>query len=749
MEFLRVWALRGPNFWANFPVVEALIDLGPLAERASNEMPGFNERLMRWLPSLYEHRCSVGEPGGFFQRLERGTYLAHILEHVALELQTLAGSVVGFGKARAASEPDGIYRVIVEYEEELLGRAALEMGRRVCLAAVHDEPLDIAAELKQLRELAYDARLGPSTMAILDAAAARKIPYLRLSRNSLVQLGHGCKARRICTAETDRTSALAETIAQDKQLTRNLLRIAGVNVPVGRPVTDEEDAWRAACEIEIPVVVKPQYGNHGRGVATNLTTREQVVAAYRAAREESSDILVEQYAPGEDHRLLVIDGRLVAAARREPAHVIGDGQRTVADLVAEVNRDPRRSDGHSTVLSFIKLDTIGLAVLAEQGYRADSIPPAGQKVLIRRNGNLSTGGTAADVTDLVHPDVVRDAVDAARVVGLDVAGVDVVACNISRPLSEQRGMIVEVNAGPGLRMHVDPSLGQPRPVGEAIVASLFPPGESGRMPIIGVTGTSGAAETCRLISQLLAAGGTVVGEASREGARIGTRQIAPEALATVGPERGEPTTGPLLREADAVRALLLNSSVEAIVAEVTPASVAAAGLGYDRGTVGVITSIGDGPLPASPGYAELTQLTGVPDMTDLEDRVRLMATVADVVVPTGAVVLSADDPLTLTVRERIKAEVILMCESAESSEIADHIKQRGRAVVISGRDLLLLDGGEQEAMTLPADLLRGRQRISAAAAVAAVWGSGLTAADIRQRVGTLTAPSIVCSAAGR
>lgn len=747
MEFLRIWALRGPNFWANYPVLEALVDLGALAERSSDEMPGFNDRLKNWLPSLYDHRCSVGEPGGFFQRLERGTYLGHILEHVALELQALCGCRVGFGKARAA-EKTGVYRVVVDFEEEALGRAALEMGRRICLAAVHDEPLDVAAEVRDLRELAYDLRLGPSTLAIIEAARARRMPRLRLTRNSLVQLGHGCKARRICTAETDRTSALAETIAQDKQLTRNLLRIAGVNVPIGRPVADEEDAWRAACEIEVPVVVKPQYGNHGRGVATNLSTREHVVAAYRAAREESSDIMVEQYAPGDDHRLLVIDGRLVAAARREPAHVIGDGRQTIAELVAQVNRDPRRSDGHSTVLSYIKLDTIGLAVLAEQGYGPDSIPPAGQKVLIRRNGNLSTGGTAADVTDLVHPDVARDAVDAARVVGLDVAGVDMVACDISRPLSEQRGVIVEVNAGPGLRMHVDPSLGQPRPVGEAIVASLFPPGESGRIPIIGVTGAIGAAESCRLIVGLLAADGTIVGEASREGARIGTRQIDPDALATIGPERGEPTTGPLLLEADSVRSLLLNPSIEAIVAEVTPASVAAAGLGYDRGSVGVITSIGEGRLPAKPGYLELAELTGMPDVSDLEDRVRLMATVADVVVPTGAVVLNADDPLALSVRERTKAEVILVSPSAHSPAIAEHVKQRGRAAVISGNELLLLDGDQHESILLPGDVHRSGQVLSALAAVAAVWGSGKSAGELRQRLTALDSASLVSTDAG-
>ncbi|MFM9066911.1 MAG: cyanophycin synthetase family protein, partial [Planctomycetota bacterium] len=524
MEFRRIWTLRGPNYWANFPVLEAEVDLGDWKDRSSDEIPGFNSRLKTWLPSLIEHRCSVGERGGFFQRLERGTYLAHILEHVALELQALAGSDCGYGRAREL-EQEGVYHVALQFEEEDLGRACLEAGRELCLAAALDQPFDVAATIARLKELSYDVRLGPSTRAIVRAAKARGIPHRRLNRDSLVQLGHGARARRICTAESDQTSAIAETVAQDKELTRSLLRAVGVPVPQGRPVSDAEDAWLAAQQLGLPVVVKPRDGNHGRGVATNLSTRPQVEKAYAAAREESRNIMVEQFIEGLDHRLLVINGQLIAAAIRDPAHVIGDGEHTVAELVALVNQDPRRSDGHSTSLSYIKLDTIGLEVLAEEGFTPHSVPPKGHKVLIRRNGNLSTGGTATDVTDRVHPEVARRAIEAARVIGLDIAGVDVVAVDISRSLEEQRAGVVEVNAGPGLRMHIEPTAGSSRPVGEAIVQMLFGEQQDGRLPTIGVSGLRGATTAVRHLAACLQAAGRVVGRVDPAGLHVGDRLV--------------------------------------------------------------------------------------------------------------------------------------------------------------------------------------------------------------------------------
>ncbi|HEV3022093.1 MAG TPA: hypothetical protein VGX76_06485, partial [Pirellulales bacterium] len=473
MEILKVLALRGPNVWANFPVLEAWVDLGELADRRCDQLPGFNDRVMGWLPTMIDHRCNVGERGGFFQRLRSGSNLAHAVEHVTLELQTKAGTNAGFGRTCETAQW-GTYKVVVECEEESVARACLAEARELCLAALHDLPYDVAAAVNRLSELNQDVRLGPSTRAIVGAAEARGIPARRLSQGSLVQFGFGAKQRRILASETDRTGAVAESIAQDKDLTRSLLRSCGIPMPVGRPVISADDAWAAANEIGMPVVVKPQFGNQGRGVATYLTTREQVVGAYDAALSEGSSIVVERYLPGADYRLLIVGNRMVAAARREPAQVVGDGRHTVAELVDLVNADPRRGNDHATPLSKIRLDPVAMGVLADQGLTPTYVPAAGVKVLVRRNGNLSTGGTATDVTDLVHPEVAARAVEAARVVGLDVAGVDVIALDIGRPLEEQDGGVVEVNAAPGLRMHVEPSLGKPRPVGEAIVASLFP-----------------------------------------------------------------------------------------------------------------------------------------------------------------------------------------------------------------------------------------------------------------------------------
>ncbi|MGA2258676.1 MAG: acetate--CoA ligase family protein, partial [Thermoguttaceae bacterium] len=471
MEFRKVLALRGPNIWTNAPVIEVWVDLKDL-DRPSTDFPGFSDRLMSWLPTMIEHRCSIGERGGFFQRLRDGTYPGHILEHVTLELQSLTGREVGFGRARETSEP-GVYRVVIKYYEEQLAIACLHAARELILAAIHDRPYDVKGEIGRLRDYAQEVCLGPSTSAIVDAAKARGIPMRRLNADSMVQFGYGAKLRRIQAAETDRTGAVAEMIAQDKELTRTLLKAVGVPVPEGRPVTDVDDAWAAACDIGLPVVVKPRDGNQGRGVATNLTTREQIVAAYQAALAESKRVVVEKFAPGHDYRVLVVGGKVVAAARREPAHVLGDGVRTIRELVDAVNLDPRRGEHHATVLSKIKLDPVALGVLAGQGYTSDSLPPSGAIVLIRRNGNLSTGGTAIDVTERVHPQVAARAVEAAHMIGLDIAGVDVVATDISVPLEEQSGVVVEINAAPGLRMHLQPSVGISRPVGQAIVSTLF------------------------------------------------------------------------------------------------------------------------------------------------------------------------------------------------------------------------------------------------------------------------------------
>jgi cyanophycin synthetase len=698
MEFRKVLALRGPNIWAKYPVLEAWVDLGALKDSPSDELPGFNERLMAWLPTMIEHRCSVGERGGFFERLRRGTYQAHILEHVTLELQSLAGTPVGFGRARETPE-DGVYKVAVRYHEEDLARAALQVARELCLAAVHDRPFDVQAEVAKLRDLLHQARLGPSTGAIVAAAQKRGIPTRRLNDDSLVQLGWGAKQRRINTAETSQTSAIAEAVAQDKELTRGLLRQVGVPVPEGRPVRDAEDAWAAAEEIGGAVVVKPRFGNHGRGVSTDLTTRAQVLAAYEQAREESRNIVVERHADGSDFRLLVVGDRLAAAARRDPAQVVGDGVRTIAQLVEEVNRDPRRGDGHVNVLSKIVLDAIAVHTLAEQGLTPDSVPPAGQTVRIRATANLSTGGTATDVTDLVHPSVAARAVDAAKVVGLDVAGIDVIARDITRPLEGQGGVVVEVNAGPGLRMHLEPSAGQPRPVGEAIVDLMFPAGDDGRIPVVAVTGVNGKTTTTRLIAHILRATGKVVGMTCTDGIDVNGQVL----------DTGD-CSGP-----QSARSVLLHPRVEAAVLETARGGILREGLGFDWCDVGVVTNIGEGDH------------LGLSAIETLEKLAQVKRTVIEAVSPRGIGVLNADDPLTAGMAEKCPGPVTYFTRNPDNPLVVAHRARGGRAVLALDGLLTLADGeAETPVMALARIPLTHQGRIAfqvenVLAATAAAW----------------------------
>jgi len=707
MKILKVNKLRGPNIWANYPVLEAWIDLEEMKDTSSEMIPGFNERLMGWLPTMVEHRCSIGERGGFFIRLRRGTYMAHILEHVTLELQSLAGTPVGFGRARETNT-DGIYKVAIAYKEERLALVCLDKAFELIQAAIHDKPFDVTKVVAELKEYAYDVCLGPSTRSIVDAAKSKSIPWRRLNEGSLVQLGYGVHQRRICTAETDSTSAIAESIAQDKELTRTLLRSIGIPTPEGRSVESAEDAWEAAEDIGLPVVVKPQYGNHGRGVATNLQSREQVMAAYNAAREEGRSIVVERHAPGDDYRMLVVGGKLVAAARREPAHVIGDGQSTVQKLIDKVNEDPRRSDGHSTSLSLIKIDAVALGVLLDQGMTPDTIPPVGKKVLIRRNANLSTGGTASDVTDQLHPDVARHAIEAARIVGLDIAGVDIVAQDISQPLQGQRGVIVEVNAGPGLRMHIEPSSGSPRPVGDAIIEMMFPAENNGRIPIISVTGVNGKTTTTRLIAHMVASAGKKVGMTCTDGIYVGGRRI----------DSGD-CSGP-----QSARSVLMNPFVEAAVLETARGGILREGLGFDFCDVGIVTNVGEGDH------------LGLSDIETIEQLAKVKRCVIEAVHKNGFGVLKANDPLTAEMAEKCKGRVIFFAIDENDPVLTDHRIKGQRVVFVRNGMIIIAEGAEETALTtLDKIPLTHQGRIlfqveNVLAGVAACWGAGMSVSQI-------------------
>lgn len=704
MEILHIYALRGPNIWARFPVLEVWVDLGPLKDTSSAEFPGFNDRIMGWLPTMIEHRCSIGERGGFFERLRRGTYLAHILEHTTLELQSLSGTNVGYGRARETSV-EGIFKVAIKYQEEQLGRACLQTAKQLILAAIYDRPFDIDGEVKRLRQLADKVCLGPSTMSILDAATARDIPWRRLSTRSLVQLGQGCHQRRIWTAETDRTSAIAESIAQDKELTKSMLRAAGVPVPEGREVDSPEDAWEAATEIGIPVVVKPLDGNHGRGVFMDLRTESAVHRAYVEALKEGSGVLVERYAPGSEHRLLVVGQQLIAAAGGDAAAVIGDGQHRISQLIElQVNSDPRRGMHESCPLCPVAIDQRTIIELEQQGFRPESVPDSGVRVIVRRNDNLSR-----DVTDLVHPSIAEHAVLAAQVVGLDVAGLDLVVEDISKPLEEQGGVFVEVNAGPGLLMHLKPSEGQPRPVGEAILGTLFPPGKNGRIPIVAVTGTNGKTTVVRMVATILKAAGQRVGVTSTDGIVVDDRVI----------DTGD-CAGPR-----SAKSVLLNPIVESAVFEVARGGILREGLGFDKCDVAVVTNIGD------------ADHLGQYDILTPEKMFTVKRTPVDVVSESGYAVLNATDPLVAQMAELSLGGVIFFARQADHPVVVEHRQLGRRAVVEKNGSIVLCDGPQETVVVALEDVPsthRGKvgfQIENALAATAAAWGIGISPAMIR------------------
>ncbi|HEX5363524.1 MAG TPA: cyanophycin synthetase [Gallionella sp.] len=707
MKILRITHLRGPNIWTYRPVLEAWVDIGTLEDAPSNTIPGFYERLSSWLPTLIEHRCGIGERGGFLQRLREGTWAAHVLEHVTLELQNLAGMQSGFGKARETSAR-GIYKVAIRSRHEQVSHTAFLAARELVLAAMEDRPYDVSATVANLRDMVDSLCLGPSTACIVDAASARRIPSNRLTEGNLVQLGQGVRSRRIWTAETDLTSAIGETISRDKDLTKNLLQSCGVPVPEGHIVASPEDAWESALDIGLPVVIKPVDGNHGRGVSTDLKTRAEIEAAYHLAIAEGSEVIVERFIRGNEHRLLVVGRQVVAAARGEIATVTGDGKLTIVELIdQQINSDPRRAttEDYPLNLVLIENDAAVRLELERQGYRENSVPASGIEVLIQRNGNV-----AFDVTDQLHPEVAEMAALAARIVGLDIAGVDLVAEDISRPLAEQGGAIVEVNAGPGLLMHLKPSNGGPRPVGSAIVEHLFPNHETGRIPVVGITGTSGTTSVARLVAHLLQLSRLRTGLACDDGLFFDQRRIE-------AGERGNWASG---------HKLLLNRAAEAAVFENGARALLSEGLAYDRCHVGVVTD-----LLHAEGLAEFY-------IHDTEQLYNVLRTQIDVVLPDGAAVLNADDPLVARMAELCDGEVIFFGKDG-SPVIAAHRATGGRAVSMRGKQIAIAKGAEEiGVIDLARPMLSEQRSEDIAAAVGAAWALKIPIDVIRAGVETLT-----------
>ncbi|MBP8195362.1 MAG: cyanophycin synthetase [Azonexus sp.] len=699
-------SLKGPSIWTYPPCIETWIDIGELEDYPSDKIPGLYERLEAWLPGLIEHRCNYDVRGGFLQRLKEGTWTGHILEHVVLELMTLAGLPDGFGRTRETTTR-GVYKLVVSNFHEECTRLALELGRELLLAAIKDEPFDITEAIKPLRRKVDRKYLGPSTAAIVNAAEARKIPHIRLlDDGNLVQLGYGAAMRRIWTAETDSTSAIAETISRDKDLTKELISSVGVPVPEGREVESAEDAVEAAEDIGFPVVVKPTDGNHGRGVFIDLTTPDDVRKAYAIAVEEGSSVLVERSIQGIEHRLLVIGGKLIAANRSDLITVTGDGKSTVLELIeSQVNTDPRRGNTELHPLSIIRIDTAAQMELDRQKLTPDSVPAAGREVLIQRNANH-----AFDCTDEVHPDTAAIASLAARVVGLDIAGIDLVCQDIAKPLLAQGGAIVEVNAGPSLLMHIKPGVGKPRPVGQAIVDNLFATNQSGRIPLVGVTGTHGKTAVARLIAHLLYLSGAYTGLACSDGLFQNRRQVQKTDAANWS----------------AGRRLLLNRAVEAAVIENGAEVILGQGLAYDRCSVGVITNIASDDEDLSRWDV---QPTGGEYYTTPRSIYR---TQVDVVLPSGHAVLNASDPLVADFAELCDGEVIFFTADPSCLKLAEHFAAGKRGVTVSDGRIILRTGGDEIRLCRLGDVpLIGKAKkaediANVLAAVAAGWALGLT-----------------------
>jgi cyanophycin synthetase len=667
MEFRKVLALRGPNIWANFTVLEAWVDLGQLKDSPSDELPGFNDRLMAWLPTMVEHRCSVGERGGFFERLRRGTYQAHILEHVTLELQTLAGSEVGYGRARETAE-EGVYKVAVEYEEEEFARACLDTGRELCLAAVYDRPFDVAAAIEKLRKVYRRVRPEPGLAAVLQAARDRKIPIERRDGASLIQLGYGARQRRLWAGVTDRTSALAESIAQDGDLTRTLLQSVGIPVPQGRLANTADEAWKAAQELGVPVHLALCNGRrHASDKA--LSTRDQVMAAYQATAHDRASVWVERCAHGAEHSVLVVGGKVVSALRHEPDRAEATGSSNGAEPAPHTNGEGRNGRG-------------------QVGHAGCKFQP---------------------VTARVHAEVADCAAEAVQVVGLDIAEVRVIARDVGLPLEDQGGVVAGVNPHPDLGSHVHPGSDQRHPVGEAVVASLFAPSETGRIPIVAVTGVNGKTTITRLIGHILTQAGRRVGMTCTEGIYVNGRRI--EAGDCSGPQ--------------SARTVLRNPDVDAAVLETARGGILREGLGFDLCDVAVVSNIGEGDH------------LGLCDIDTLEKLARVKRVPVEAVTPEGAAVLNAADALVAGMAEQCPGSVIFFGIDPADSVIHAHREAGGRAAFVRDGRIVLARGEHETVLAALADVpvthggVIRFQVENVLAAAAACWSLDVPAAVIR------------------
>ena len=725
MKILRTQTLRGPNYWSirRDKLIVMRLDLEDLAEKPSNEIPGFYEGLIDVLPSLVEHYCSPGYRGGFFERVRTGTYMGHIIEHIALELQELAGTPVGFGRTRGTSTP-GVYNVVFEYVEEQAGRYAGRAAVRLCQSIVDTGTYpkqELAQDLADLRDLCNNASLGPSTETIVKEAQARNIPWLLLSARAMVQLGYGVHQKRIQATLSSFSGILAVELACDKEGTKTILKDGGIPVPRGTVIQYLDELSAAIEEVGgFPIVIKPLDGNHGRGISIDVKTQQEAEEAYdlASAASKTRSVIVERYYKGSDHRILVINGKVAAVAERIPAHVVGDGRSTVEELIEITNQDPNRGDGHANVLTKITIDKTALNVLEKQGYELTSILAHGEIAYLRATANLSTGGIAVDRTDEIHPENVWIAQRVAKLIGLDIAGIDVVTEDIRKPLKEVDGVIVEVNAAPGFRMHVAPSRGLPRNIAAPVIDMLFPPGTPSRVPILAITGTNGKTTTSRLISHICRQTGKVVGFTTTDGVYIDDYLV----------EKGD-NTGPY-----SASMILKDPTVEIAVLETARGGILRSGLAFNQCDVGVVLNVAADHL-------------GIGDIDTIEQMAKVKSVVAEVVSAEGYAVLNADDPLTVSMAEKVKGRVAYFSMSPDNPIIHDHIRRGGMAAIYENGYLSILEGEWtlriEEAVNIPVTMqgMAPFMIANALAACLATFVQGIDIELIRQGVRTFK-PSV-------
>ncbi len=673
MEILEIKVLKGPNYWSirRPKLIQMKLDLEEMEQRPTNKIPGFRERLEKMIPTLYEHRCSEDKPGGFFSRVDDGTWMGHVIEHVALEIQTLAGMDTGFGRTRNTGEKESVYYVIFDYIEEDAGVYAARAAVRIVQAIVDDVPYNIEEDIQRMREIREDTRLGPSTGCIVDEAAKRGIPFIRLNKQSLVQLGYGVHQKRIRATIASTTSNIAVDIAGNKEETKMLLDAAQIPVPKGTVIRTEEELKYAIESFGYPLVIKPIDGNHGKGNTTNITTWEQATKAFEAAKEYNRSVIVERFITGYDFRALVINYKFISAALRTPASVIGDGEHTIQWLIDETNKDPRRGYGHEKVLTQITVDQFTQKMLDDHGYTLETIPAKDELVLLKPTANLSTGGTSTDVTDEVHPANIFMFERIAKIVGLDICGIDVMAIDLRSPVTENGGAILEVNAAPGFRMHLEPAQGLPRNVAEPVIDMLFPRGSIGRIPIIAITGTNGKTTTARITAHIAKSAGKKVGYTTSDGVYIQNQMMM----------KGD-CTGPVSSQF-----VLKDPTVDFAVLECARGGILKSGLAFQNCDVAIVTNVAADHI-------------GLGGITSVEQMAKVKSVVPETVFPHGYAVLNADDDLVYKMGKELKCNVALFSMDENNPRIKRHCNKGGLAAVFEN-DYISIKKGNWKIRVMP------------------------------------------------